>query len=278
MPILTTWTIILALGVLAVLMLRAGWRETYGGDPTDVDPTGADRADLPDGRSGAGEPGSSFVGPSSRGRSVPPAFSRGSDPGSNVHAALEPLDDDEVSEILLALEASALLPEPPETTRFGEPIDAPRWSARLLRALAARHGLGVRPAETVDEPSLAAAVIAADAMMLVTGATRLDEVGAHSTGAARTFARVLFRAAGGDVRSAPRMHLPGPAGGHQAEDAAEVARYTEWAIVLTGTERAAEVLRLAAEDLSCDTSGGRFVELAEMLEEAGDQLAVIGRR
>lgn len=186
-------------------------------------------------------------------------------------------EEAELAERLLALEASSLLPETAELTRYGEPVETPRWSARVLRALAARHGLGVRPVTEVHDDALTAAVIAADAMMYLTGSEQLDHVGAHSTGAARTFARVLFRAAGGDVRSAPSMRLSGPPGGLMETDAHEIARYVDWALTLVGPDRAPQVLRIAADDLGRDTAGGRFVAFAALLEETAERLTTIGR-
>lgn len=80
-----------------------------------------------------------------------------------------------------------------EVTRFGSMWHPPRIACAPLRALAARHGV---PLSYVSDKDAAAAALAADAWMLVVGASSLKEPYMYGESAVKVLSAVLLRAAG----------------------------------------------------------------------------------
>lgn len=153
----------------------------------------------------------------------------------------------------------------PPQTRFGAPLDSPAHSAATLRAAAARYGLHLGPAGTAD---LAAAVVAADAWLLVTGAPTFGAAASCGPGAAGSLAAVFARAAGQPVTGVVVASDLGVAPTALIAGLEESARsWLAWVDEVVGPAATGDVLRRAAVDLCWGVGPG------SRLSQAGEYLA-----
>ena len=81
----------------------------------------------------------------------------------------------------------------PAQTRFGAPSRPPDAAAAVLRARAARSGVGLRPAPPVD---LLAAAVVADALVAVLGRAAFDSPAMLDSAGTSVLAAALARASG----------------------------------------------------------------------------------
>lgn len=131
-------------------------------------------------------------------------------------------------------------------TRFGAVAQDVPGAAAVLRARAAANGVTLTAATPVD---LAAAVVAADAWVFVTGAHDLRRPAVHGPGAVAALAGALARAAGHRryVTGAVLDEVPGDV---ESDTITLIDAYRTWVCALLGQDAVGATLRRAAADLS----------------------------
>jgi len=149
-----------------------------------------------------------------------------------------------------------------DQTRFGSVTSDLSQAASILRAQAMRRGMVIEQCSAVD---LAAAVIAADAWMMIAAATELYQAPEYGRVAGEVYMNILLRAAGcgGDN--------PNLGSRPDERDAAISAAdgYRRWATALLGPE-APEALRRAAGDLCSAGDDTAFAAMGAVLAVAAD--------
>lgn len=143
-------------------------------------------------------------------------------------------------------------------TRFGSPSLPAEAASGVLRARARSRGVKLAQADMVD---LAAAAVAADAWVALTGARSLDAAAGWGRNATAAVAALLARAAGhpSPLAEAPLEDCP------VSDDLLRLAEYHwEWAGLLA-PGRAGDVLLRAASDLMAAGRGTLFSEYAALL-------------
>lgn len=153
------------------------------------------------------------------------------------------------------------------TTRFGSSSADLGHAASVLRAQAARSGMVLGRATLVD---LAAAVIGADAWMLVTSATGMQHAPRYGRAARNVYLAILLRASGCGPVGVPPFR--------DASTADEVISaadgYARWASRMLGGE-ARQALQLAALDLAVAELDRQFLAVSGALLIAADTLTDI---
>lgn len=150
-------------------------------------------------------------------------------------------------------------------SRYGSVSSDPARACALLRAKASAHGLELAPATQLD---LTAAAVAADAWALVLRTGSFDTPRQHGSGAVRSLAAILSRAAGRSLVAYP-VESSRCASEPRYLLAAEA--HARWARAALGPG-AGEALLLAASDLSAAGPLSPLSAYAELLVIVGEGL------